>query len=263
MFFQSDMNRSEAVEAISAEYGSIPECNMSWSSLRSQSALAAGKSYSGSRGRVVIRLRWFRILQRAVRFLWRRDYSLLEQSERGSLDPVASFLRVGRANRILGFHQAERQLDLDRLNAEHMPWVRRPTGGAAVLHSEELTYAIVLPECADPRKAAKVQEMVSRAIAEGLRDLGVPAEVEEKGEPLTALPNRTSCFVRTSRWESHGSWSQDRGQCAAQACKRIASAWIHSYRQRSLRNHRLPADAERACTRTPSFEVREQVHVGA
>jgi lipoyl(octanoyl) transferase len=129
------------------------------------------------------------------------DLALLEQAERGELGPLVRFYQWHVPTISLGFHQSAEQLDLFRLQAAHVPWVRRPTGGAAVLHSEELTYAIVLPDCTGPKDAAQVQELVSRAIAGGLRALGIAADVDERGEPLSALPNRTSCFVRTSRWE--------------------------------------------------------------
>jgi lipoate-protein ligase A len=129
------------------------------------------------------------------------DQALLELAERGKFEPLVRFYQWEVPTISLGYHQSAEQLDMSRLSAASMPWVRRPTGGAAVLHSDELTYAIVLPNCDGPKDASRVQELVSRAIAGGLRALGVAAEVDERGEPLSALPNRTSCFVRTSRWE--------------------------------------------------------------
>jgi len=131
--------------------------------------------------------------------LMAEDMALLEQAERGELEPTLRFYEWSQPTVSLGFHQPEQVLDAERLRAARMPWVRRPTGGAAVLHSEELTYAIVIPDVAGA--SARVQELVSRAIALGLRDIGVEADADSRGEPLTALPNRSSCFVRTSRWE--------------------------------------------------------------
>lgn len=138
---------------------------------------------------------------RAGSVLMAEDLALLEQAERGELEATLRFYEWSEPTVSLGFHQPEQVLDAERLRVARMPWVRRPTGGAAVLHSEELTYAIVIPDVADARAAARVQELVSRAIALGLRDVGVEADADSRGEPLTALPNRGSCFVRTSRWE--------------------------------------------------------------
>ncbi len=134
------------------------------------------------------------------------DQDLLERCERADCGPVLRFYEWNVPTMSLGFHQGEESLDFARLSAAGVPWVRRPTGGAAVLHSEELTYAVILPLGAQPGAAALVQEYVARAIARGLQAVGVAAEVDERGEPMAALPNRVSCFVRTSRWEvtAHG-----------------------------------------------------------
>jgi lipoate-protein ligase A len=129
------------------------------------------------------------------------DKALLEKAERDELEATLRFYEWSEPTVSLGFHQPEQVLDGERLRTARVPWVRRPTGGAAVLHSEELTYAIVIPGVADAAAAVRVQELVSRAIALGLREVGVDAEAASRGEPLTALPNRSSCFVRTSRWE--------------------------------------------------------------
>jgi lipoyl(octanoyl) transferase len=132
--------------------------------------------------------------------LMTEDSDLLQQADAGEVGATLRFYEWAEPTVSLGFHQRDSLLDFARLDHAQVPWVRRPTGGASVLHSEELTYSIVVPTSGEGA-AAQLQEMVSRAIADGLRSVGVPAETAERGEPLSALPNRTSCFVRTSRWE--------------------------------------------------------------
>jgi lipoate-protein ligase A len=128
------------------------------------------------------------------------DTDLLERSAQGLLEPTLRFYTWSLPTISLGFHQSADVLEQNALARHNMPWTRRPTGGAAVLHSEELTYAVVarLPQNGGGKL---LQEYVSTSIADGLRALGIDADVDERGEPLTALPNRVSCFVRTSRWE--------------------------------------------------------------
>jgi lipoate-protein ligase A len=133
--------------------------------------------------------------------LMARDSELLDLAARNLIEPTLRFYRWGVPTISLGFHQRPDVLDMGRVTQAGIPWVRRPTGGAAVMHSEELTYAIVVPALHDVSGSAKVQEFVGKAIALALSRIGVEATVEERGEPLTALPNRASCFVRTSRWE--------------------------------------------------------------
>jgi lipoyl(octanoyl) transferase len=132
--------------------------------------------------------------------LMQEDYELLVRVENGDDRTFLRFYEWEEPTLSLGFHQNENTIDADALRGARVPWVRRPTGGAAVLHSEELTYAVVQP-IASAADAHHVQEKISFALAEGLRTIGVPANVDARGDVLSALPNRTSCFVRTSRWE--------------------------------------------------------------
>ena len=62
-------------------------------------------------------------------------------------------------------------------------FVRRPTGGRAVLHDRELTYAAVLPLTA--RRALRATYgLINRGLVEALRSLGVPAAMAEaRGSP--------------------------------------------------------------------------------
>jgi lipoate-protein ligase A len=45
----------------------------------------------------------------------------------------------------LGYHQKAADVLQDRCRAEKIDVVRRPTGGRAILHSEELTYSVIYP----------------------------------------------------------------------------------------------------------------------
>ena len=130
-----------------------------------------------------------------------RDQQLLDAARAGEQATVVRFYTWSEPTISLGFHQKTDLLQLDVMQEAGVPWVRRPTGGAAVLHSEELTYAIIVPDVLSPGFASKIHELVGRSIANGLRELGVKAQLDSRGEPMSALPNRESCFVRTSRWE--------------------------------------------------------------
>ncbi|MEX2465840.1 MAG: hypothetical protein WD995_02955 [Gemmatimonadota bacterium] len=70
-------------------------------------------------------------------------------------------------------------------------YVRRPTGGRAVLHHRELTYAVVVPERAlgGPRA---VYRAVNEALVEGLRLLG--ADVTLAGDGPALRPDAGPCF---------------------------------------------------------------------
>lgn len=104
------------------------------------------------------------------------DEALLESAAAG----VASLRFYGwsPATLSLGYFQSEKVCLTDaRLAA--LPFVRRPSGGATLIHDRELTYALALP--AGPPwqpPGAKVSTWLDRmhaVIAAALRDLGVAA----------------------------------------------------------------------------------------
>ena len=71
-------------------------------------------------------------------------------------------------------------------------FVRRPTGGRAVLHDRELTYAAVLP-CPKPGGLRATYGLINRGLVEALRSLGVPAAIAA-GHGLPAGPGSGPCF---------------------------------------------------------------------
>lgn len=71
--------------------------------------------------------------------------------------------------------------------------VRRPTGGRAVLHDDEVTYALAVPADGgwSPRTLYRA---VHDGIASGLRALGVPAEVVTASAGRILPPDAGPCF---------------------------------------------------------------------
>lgn len=103
----------------------------------------------------------------------------------------------------LGFAQPAAQIDHARAASLGWDVVRRPTGGRAILHTDELTYAIVLPE-SDPLVAGGVLESyhrLSQGIVAGLQLLGLQVDVQP-GIPLSqAERERPVCFEAPSAYE--------------------------------------------------------------
>ncbi len=71
-------------------------------------------------------------------------------------------------------------------------FVRRPTGGRAVLHDRELTYSAVLP-CPTTGGLRATYGLIHRGLVEALCSLGVPAVMAE-GRGLPAVPDSGPCF---------------------------------------------------------------------
>lgn len=83
--------------------------------------------------------------------------------------------------------------------------VRRPSGGRAVLHESEITYALTVP-ATDPLAAGGTRcalAGVARALARGLQHLGVPARVAGDGDfgPGRGRAPIPPCFLSAAREE--------------------------------------------------------------
>ncbi len=83
--------------------------------------------------------------------------------------------------------------------------VRRPTGGRAILHTDELTYSVAGPQD-EPRLAGSVLEsyrVLAQALLYALQLLAIPAQAQEKpGTASTGSPNQNPvCFEVPSNYE--------------------------------------------------------------
>lgn len=100
----------------------------------------------------------------------------------------------------LGYHQRADGLDLARLDSEGIDVVRRPTGGRAIYHLDELTYAVVGPLSlfSEGIGVMASYRAVSSALLGGLnRALGIEAHLASlagKGSPDSRSP--VACFAR-------------------------------------------------------------------
>ncbi|HEY0304656.1 MAG TPA: lipoate--protein ligase family protein [Longimicrobiales bacterium] len=77
--------------------------------------------------------------------------------------------------------------------------VRRPTGGMAVLHDQEITYAVIAPAdlFGGPRAA---YHTINAALVAGLRKLGVPAELSP-GSKRNSFGSVHPCFAEPAAGE--------------------------------------------------------------
>lgn len=132
------------------------------------------------------------------------DQALAEGAARG---PVLRFYGWDPPAVSCGYGQrVEREVDLDACRALGIDVVRRPTGGRAVLHWEELTYSVVCdPDDFDMGAGIEdAHRVIAECLAEGLRGFGVAVDLERTRRPVewSRGPQATSpCFSSAARWE--------------------------------------------------------------
>ncbi len=105
----------------------------------------------------------------------------------------------------LGRHQQiQKAVDVDYCRTIGIDIVHRPTGGRAVLHDDELTYAVISNDHqAFGETIYGNYKRVSEALCLGYNRLGVPAVLapETRKASLMAEDGDPPCFVSPSRYE--------------------------------------------------------------
>lgn len=105
----------------------------------------------------------------------------------------------------LGYNQNENDIDKSRLADKGYGLVRRPTGGRAVLHADELTYSVVLPL---PKNMTihDIYREIHKFLLEGFNKLGANELEFEKAQPdfrnlYKQQDISVSCFASSARYE--------------------------------------------------------------
>jgi lipoyl(octanoyl) transferase len=126
------------------------------------------------------------------------DQALLERAERQG----ESWLRLYRwAPFCLSFGRHEpatRRYAQERITALGVDTVRRPTGGRAVWHAQELTYAVAAPSFRFGSLRAAYLE-IHHMLADALRGLGVPASLAPSAR--TPALDAGACFSQPAGGE--------------------------------------------------------------
>src|SRR5881628_3703299 len=134
------------------------------------------------------------------------DAALLDEVQRSSgARTVVRFYGWRGPTISLGRNQkVENALDVDYCRANGIDIVHRPTGGRAVLHDDELTYAVISNDSSHFGDTIYGNyKRVSEALCLGYNRLGVPAILApdtRKAAPLID-DGDPPCFLSTSRYE--------------------------------------------------------------
>lgn len=131
------------------------------------------------------------------------DEAILESATRGDVPPTLRLFAWQPACLSLGYAQPVSDVDRTQLTQRGWDLVRRPTGGKAILHTDELTYSVTGPQT-EPRLAGSVLESYRRlsvALLKALHLLGIPALSQSEVLHNESEPKGPVCFEVPSNYE--------------------------------------------------------------
>jgi len=121
--------------------------------------------------------------------------------------PILRFYHWSPPALSLGYHQPEAAVNWPACRSMGVDVVRRPTGGRAVLHARELTYAVIIPRDAGCAAGGihAVHNRISQALARGIRSLGIEVGLEEQAPDFRShyrgTATGTACFTSAAKYE--------------------------------------------------------------
>ena len=131
------------------------------------------------------------------------DEALLESAAQKNVLPTLRLYAWTPACVSIGNAQPIAQIDLDRLHKSNWQVVRRPTGGRAILHTDELTYSVTaaLDEPAFQGGVLPTYKFISAGLINALERIGLQVKVQAE-IALTALQrSQPICFELPSSYE--------------------------------------------------------------
>jgi lipoate-protein ligase A len=148
---------------------------------------------------------WRLLITPPARGAWNMalDEALLESAGRGESLPTLRLYAWTPPCLSLGYAQPFADVDVPRLAKRGWEIVRRPTGGRAILHTDELTYSVTGP-ADEPRLAGSVLESYNRlakALLAAVQSLEMPVEMKEHAPGLLPETSNPVCFEVPSTYE--------------------------------------------------------------
>jgi lipoate-protein ligase A len=136
-----------------------------------------------------------------------RDIELMRRCAAGGLDGALRLYEWSPPCLSIGATQSMDDVDVDACRRDGIDVVRRPSGGRAVLHDDEVTYALVCrtDDIVFGGTVLRSCERIHETVAEALRLLGVDTVAHCSGGDVRAVALELSriadCFARPAQHE--------------------------------------------------------------
>ena len=134
------------------------------------------------------------------------DFERTMLCSKGEVLPILRFYGWNPWTVSLGYNQKENEIDNNLIDKKGFGLVRRPTGGRAVLHADELTYSVVL-NLHNNLTPQDIYREIHFIILNGIKKLGASNTDFEKSQTdfrefyKKEQGMSLSCFASTARYE--------------------------------------------------------------
>lgn len=155
------------------------------------------------------------------------DKSMLLMSEQVKI-PTLRFYLWDKATLSLGYFQQLPDETHEICKKNDIPIVRRPTGGRAVLHDDELTYSIVAP-CSlfsQERDILKIYYRIAEAFVHAFKTMKLKVEMSA-GDVIDK--RALFCFSEPSYYEISAEGKKNHRQCTKILPECSPATWLTPY----------------------------------
>ena len=129
------------------------------------------------------------------------DEAIATAIKRSNSPPTVRLYGWDRPSVSIGYFQKTRDIDIDYCLSKDIPIVRRPTGGRAILHDDEITYSFSIRKNSGVFSKGLLDsyKKISKAFALALSKIGLASTVKLQREPHRI--RSPLCFQSTSYGE--------------------------------------------------------------
>ena len=131
------------------------------------------------------------------------DEAIATEIRREQAPPTLRLYGWDRPSVTLGCFQKASDIDMEYCKAQDIPVVRRPTGGRAILHGDELTYSFCAKTDTGPFSNGLLESYrkIGIAFEKAFRKIGIDVEAKGQREKGTVLARSPLCFQSSSYGE--------------------------------------------------------------
>jgi lipoyl(octanoyl) transferase len=134
------------------------------------------------------------------------DLYLLDQCTKDDSTVYVRFYSWEPPSITIGYTQKPaKTLNLDTMAVDGVSWIRRSTGGRAVLHAEDITYSCIFPlSIAEMGTSITASyQIITRCLVRGFSEIGIECSLHDSFDELREVRREVKlpCFVTPNREE--------------------------------------------------------------